>query len=169
MILKGRVWRYGDNVDTGEIIHSKFSKIRDKQVLAEHVMESIDPGFSAKVKPGDIIVAGRYFGCGSSREGAPIALLAAGIQAVVALTFGRIFFRNAINVGLPAIECPLASVVQEGELIEIDTFTGEIIIAETGQKLCCTPMPSFMQSIIEEKGLVGYKRKLMEKRGLCNA
>lgn len=165
MIIRGRVWCYGDNVDTGEIIGGKYSKVRDMAVLAEHCMESIDASFSKKVSPGDIMVGGKNFGCGSSREGAPIALQAAKIQAVVAYSFARIFYRNAINLGLAVFECPAIEKIQTGDTIEIDTEKGTLQVIGKEEIHKIEPIPKFMQEIIDAKGLIGYKKKILMERG----
>ena len=159
MKLEGKVWRYGDNIDTGVIISGTYSFSHEPLVLAAHAMENLDPQFSSKVSQGDIIVAGNYFGCGSSREAAPLALKEAGIAAIVAISFSRTFFRNAINVGLPVIECTQACEIQEGENIAIDLASGTIIVKESGKVLLGTVLPDFLMEIIEAGGLVPYERK----------
>ncbi|MHC1576174.1 MAG: 3-isopropylmalate dehydratase small subunit, partial [Methanosarcinaceae archaeon] len=124
--IKGRVWIFGDDVDTDVIIPGKYLRTTDMQVFADHAMEGIDPGFSTKVQKGDIIVAGNNFGCGSSREQAPLALKHAGVACVVAKTFARIFFRNAINVGLPLMEVDVTC--NEGDMIEVDLASGRVMM-----------------------------------------
>lgn len=157
MEAKGSVFKYGDNVDTDVIIPARYLNSSDPAELAKHCMEDIDNSFINKVKPGDIIVAAKNFGCGSSREHAPIALKAAGISCVIAQTFARIFYRNAINIGLPIIECPKASAeIQAGDEVQIDFNTGLITDLTTGKTFQGQAFPPFMQKIIAEGGLVNY-------------
>jgi len=154
-LISGKVWKFGDNIDTDVIIPGKYLRTTDMNVFASHVMEGIDPEFSQKVKKGDIIVAGKNFGCGSSREQAPLALKHAGIACVVAESFARIFFRNAINVGLPIIEAKIEC--EEGDIIEIDLEKGEVKnknITYTGTKL-----PGFLREILSDGGLVEHRKK----------
>jgi len=168
MVLQGKVLKYGDNIDTGEIISGEYLQTLDPKILAAHAMEHIDPDFRSKVCPGDIIVAGKYFGCGSSREGAALALKASGISAIVALSFGRIHFRNSINLGLPVIECPDASKIPDGCHITIDLSSGTIRIHETAEILYCSVYPKFIMDIIESGGLIQYKqRKSTPDAGNC--
>jgi methanogen homoaconitase small subunit len=150
----GRVWKYGDNVDTDVIIPGKYLRSADFRVFAEHAMEGIDPGF--KPAAGDIIVAGRNFGCGSSREQAPLAIKHAGVSCVVAKSFARIFFRNAINVGLPIVEADVADTVQKGDVIEVDLDTGYVTAG--GVRYSSTRLPDFLQDILNAGGLVAYRR-----------
>ncbi|MCD1295690.1 3-isopropylmalate dehydratase [Methanocella sp. CWC-04] len=154
MKFRGKVWKYGDNVDTDVIIPGKYLRSTDYNVFAEHAMEGIDPDF--KPQKGDIIVAGNNFGCGSSREQAPIALKYAGIDCVVARSFARIFFRNAINVGLPIVEADVADAVSKGEIIEVDLDSG--IVTANGKEYTSTKLPDFLQEILEAGGLVAYRR-----------
>ena len=155
MIIRGKVWKFGDNVDTDVIIPARYLVTIDPEELAKHVMEDIDPEFAGKVQPGDIIVAGRNFGCGSSREHAPIAIKAAGVQAVVAQSFARIFFRNAINIGLPVVEAPVAVAETEtGDVIEIDTDAGTVRNTRTGKTYQATKYDEFIQQIIRAGGLM---------------
>lgn len=157
MVLKGRVWKFGDNVDTDVIIPVQYCSSLDMEEFGRHCMEGIDPDFSRKVGKGDIIVAKRNFGCGSSREPAPLAIKAAGISCVIARSFARIFYRNAFNVGLPLIECDEApELVQEGDVIEIDLDTGEIRSTTTKQVFRAKPIPPFMQQIIRDGGLLNH-------------
>ncbi|MDA8090160.1 MAG: 3-isopropylmalate dehydratase small subunit [Nitrospiraceae bacterium] len=164
MVLKGKVWKFGDDVDTDAIIPARYLNTSDPAELAKHVMEDADKDFTAKVRPGDIIVAGKNFGCGSSREHAPIAIKAAGISTVVAKSFARIFFRNSFNIGLPIFECPeLFKNVQEGSIIEIDTDTG--IIRLDGKSFSASPIPPFMRELVGAGGLVEWtKKKLAERK-----
>lgn len=157
MKLKGNVHRYGDNVDTDVIIPARYLNTSVHAELAAHCMEDIDADFVKKVKPGDIIVADENFGCGSSREHAPIAIKAAGVSAVVAKTFARIFYRNAINIGLPILQCPEAvDAISAGQEVEIDTSTGQVTNLTTGQTFQAMPFPEFMQQLIAAGGLIAY-------------
>ena len=153
----GRVFKYGDNVDTDVIIPARYLNSSDPKELAMHCMEDIDKEFVQKVKPGDIIVADKNFGCGSSREHAPIAIKAAGVSCVIAETFARIFYRNAINIGLPIIECPEASKgIDAGDEVEIDFNTGIITNVTKGTTFKGQAFPEFMQKIIAAEGLINY-------------
>lgn len=153
----GHVFKYGDNVDTDVIIPARYLNSYDAQELASHAMADIDPEFVNKVQPGDIIVANKNFGCGSSREHAPIAIKAAGVSCVIAETFARIFYRNAINIGLPIIECPEASKkIKAGDQVDIDFNTGVITDQTTGETFQGQAFPPFMQKIISEGGLINY-------------
>lgn len=157
MEAKGSVFKYGDNVDTDVIIPARYLAIQDRKELASHCMEDIDTSFVGRVKDGDIMVAGKNFGCGSSREHAPMVIKEAGISCVIAETFARIFFRNAINIGLPIIECREASEgIQSGDEVEIDFDSGLIKDVTTGRSFQGTPFPAFMQKIINAGGLVNY-------------
>ena len=157
MKAKGQVFKYGDNVDTDVIIPARYLNIQDKKELSSHAMEDIDKGFVSKVKDGDIMVAGKNFGCGSSREHAPMVIKESGISCVIAETFARIFFRNAINIGLPILECPpAAEAIKAGDEVEIDFDTGKITDITTGETFEAQPFPEFMQKIIRANGLVGY-------------
>lgn len=153
----GRVHRFGDNIDTDVIIPARYLNSSDPKELAAHCMEDIDKEFVNKVSEGDIVVANKNFGCGSSREHAPIAIKACGVSCVIAETFARIFYRNAINIGLPIIECPEAAVnIKEGDEVEVDFDTGVITDVTTGQKYKGQAFPPFMQKIIDSEGLVNY-------------
>ena len=157
MKAEGRVFRYGDNVDTDVIIPARYLNTSDRKELASHCMEDIDASFVKNVHDGDIIVAGRNFGCGSSREHAPIAIKESGISCVIASTFARIFFRNSINIGLPILECPEASAeIEAGDKVSVDFTTGIIKDETTGKEYRAEPFPPFMQSLIEAGGLVPY-------------
>lgn len=159
MKVQGNVIKYGDNVDTDVIIPARYLNTSDPRELAVHCMEDLDPGFAGKIKPGDIIVAGRNFGCGSSREHAPIAIKASGISCVIAKTFARIFYRNAINIGLPIVECPEAAEdIGDGDVVEVDFDTGTITNRTKNKSYKAVPFPGFMQEIIKADGLVGYIR-----------
>ncbi|MCX7965270.1 MAG: 3-isopropylmalate dehydratase small subunit [Syntrophorhabdaceae bacterium] len=163
MIYKGNVWKFGDNIDTDIIIPARYLAHTDPKTLGEHCMEPISPDFSKKVKKGDIIVAGANFGCGSSREHAPIAISALGIPVVIAKSFARIFYRNAFNKGLALIEADVYDLAEEGDEIEIDVFSGTIKIK--GNTVKAKPIPPFMMELIEAGGLINYlKKKLEEKK-----
>ena len=152
MQLSGHALCYGDNVDTDVIIPARYLNTSNPQELAAHCMEDIDPDFLAKVKPGDVIVAGSNFGCGSSREHAPLAIKTAGISCVVAKSFARIFYRNAINIGLPIIVCD--GDFHNGDALEIDLTTGTLTNNTTGESYPFPPFPEFLQKIIEAGGLM---------------
>ncbi|NBI90454.1 3-isopropylmalate dehydratase small subunit [Lachnospiraceae bacterium] len=154
---KGTVFKYGDNVDTDVIIPARYLNSSDPVELATHCMEDIDKEFVNRVKKGDIIVADKNFGCGSSREHAPIAIKAAGISCVIAETFARIFYRNAINIGLPIVECPEASKgIEAGDEVEVDFDSGVIKNLTKGTSFQGQAFPEFMQKIIAAEGLVNY-------------
>ena len=157
MNAHGLVHRYGDNVDTDVIIPARYLNTASHSELAAHCMEDIDKDFVKKVKPGDIMVAGKNFGCGSSREHAPIAIKASGISCVIAPTFARIFYRNAINIGLPIIECPEAAKgIEAGDEVEVDFDSGKIYDRTKGTEYQGQPFPEFMQKLIAAGGLVNY-------------
>ncbi|MDL2236991.1 3-isopropylmalate dehydratase small subunit [Christensenellaceae bacterium OttesenSCG-928-K19] len=156
----GKVFKYGDNVDTDVIIPARYLNTTDEEELASHCMEDIDSSFVENVQPGDIIVANKNFGCGSSREHAPIAIKAAGISCVIASSFARIFYRNAINIGLPILECEDAvKGIQPGDEIEVDFSTGDIKNLTTGKEFKAQPFPAFIQDIIESGGLIEAVKK----------
>lgn len=160
MLLKGKVWKFGDDIDTDAIIPARYLNTSDPNELARHVMEDADKEFPNKVKVGDIIVAGKNFGCGSSREHAPIAIKAAGIQAVIAKSFARIFYRNSFNIGLPIFESLQASEdIKEGDIIEIDADKGIIKNLSTGEQYNAKPIPPFMQELIASGGLIEWTKK----------
>lgn len=157
MQARGTVFKYGDNVDTDVIIPARYLNSSDPKDLAEHCMEDIDKDFVKRVKKGDIMVANKNFGCGSSREHAPIAIKAAGISCVIAETFARIFYRNAINIGLPIIECPEAArAIEAGDEVEIDFDSGVITDVTKGTSYKGQAFPPFMQKIIAAEGLINY-------------
>lgn len=157
MQARGTVFKYGDNVDTDVIIPARYLNSSDPKDLAEHCMEDIDKDFVKRVKKGDIMVANKNFGCGSSREHAPIAIKAAGISCVIAETFARIFYRNAINIGLPIIECPEAArAIEAGDEVEIDFDSGMITDVTRGVSYKGQAFPPFMQKIIAAEGLINY-------------
>lgn len=163
MKVQGKVFRYKDNVDTDVIIPARYLNTSDPAQLAEHCMEDIDKDFVKNVKKGDIIVAEKNFGCGSSREHAPIAIRAAGIDCVIACTFARIFYRNAVNIGLPIVECPEAvSEIKAGDEVSVDFDTGTITNITTGKTFHGQPYPPFMQNIMEQGGLVNKIKNSMK-------
>jgi 3-isopropylmalate dehydratase small subunit len=160
MRVKGRVWRFGNDVDTDAIIPARYLNTSDPAELARHVMEDADKDFPAKVQQGDILVAGKNFGCGSSREHAPIAIKAAGIQAVIAKSFARIFYRNSFNIGLPIFESVEASeMIREGDIVEIDAGSGLIKNITRNEQYEAKPIPPFMQELIGAGGLIEWTKK----------
>jgi len=158
-VLKGRAWVFGDNVDTDQIIPAEYLVTMDNSFLAKHAFETALPGFSKQVKRGDIVVAGRNFGCGSSREHAPRALMGAGVSCVIAESFARIFFRNAINIGLPVIEAPLEA--RNGDLIVVDLKKGRVRNSRTGDSLKFPAYPPFVMMLIEKGGLIPYTKEVL--------
>lgn len=163
-LLRGKVWTFGNDIDTDAIIPARYLNTSDPAELARHCMEDADPDFPSKVSSGDIIVAGKNFGCGSSREHAPLALKEAGVACVIAESFARIFYRNAINIGLPILESPDASaVLQEGNQVEIDLAAGEITELASGRKFKAVSFPPFMQEIMAAGGLINYIREKAKK------
>jgi len=163
--LKGKVHKYGANVDTDVIIPSPYLTLTDPKELAPHCMEGIDSEFVNRVKPGDIIIAGANFGCGSSREHAPIAIKAAGISCVIAHSFARIFFRNAINIGLPLLECAQAEEIESGDILEVELSSGEIRDITKDKLFNAEPYPNFMLELISAGGLIEHTRRKLERRG----
>jgi 3-isopropylmalate/(R)-2-methylmalate dehydratase small subunit len=162
MKLKGNVFKYGDHVDTDVIIPAKYLNTTDPKELAKHCMEDIDREYATNVKEGDIIVAGVNFGCGSSREHAPLSIKGSGASCVIARSFARIFFRNSINIGLPILECSEAvDGISDGDVVEVDTDTGVITNVTTGMEFKAQPFPEFLQNIIESGGLVKSIAKSM--------
>lgn len=158
MILEGRVWLFGDNIDTDAIIPARYLSASDPAELARHCMVDADPDFPTKVNTGDILVAGNNFGCGSSREHAPLAIKGAGVSCVIARSFARIFYRNAINIGLPILECSaeLYKILSIGEIVLVDLESGEITRAAGGEQYRAEPFPPFMREIISKGGLINY-------------
>ncbi len=157
MRLRGTVWKFGDNVNTDEILAARYLVTVDPEEMGQHLMEDIRPGFHQEVAPGDIIVAGTNFGCGSSREHAPLAIKGAGISAVVAAGYARIFYRNAFNMGLPIFESPeAAAALAEGAEIEIDADAGSLTDLGSGEVYRSQPVPAFMQDLIRAGGLINY-------------
>lgn len=161
--IRGKVWNFGANIDTDVIIAARYLNSSDPEHLAKYVMEDADPDFPKKLNRGDIIVAGENFGCGSSREHAPIALKAAGVAAVVAPSFARIFYRNAFNMGLPIFELPESLEIKEGEEISIDLDAGVITNLTTNKTYKFIPIPPFMQELIASGGLINYAKAEMTK------
>ena len=163
MKLKGNVWRYGDDVNTDYIIPGRYMELTDPAEMAEKVFEEHDPSFRKGVKPGDIVVGRTNFGCGSSREHAPIALAGNGVSVVLAESFARIFYRNAINIGLPALECPgIHNAVEKGDLIEVDVTEGVVKNLANGRELRFNPLPGFMVEVLNAGGLAPYLNKTEE-------
>jgi methanogen homoaconitase small subunit len=154
-MIRGKAWIFCDDVDTDVIIPGKYLRTKDPALWAEHVLEGLDPQFPSKVKKGDVIVAGKNFGCGSSREQAPLALKQAGVSVVVARSFARIFYRNAINVGLPLIEADVEA--KEGETVEVDLGTGAVRVE--GRTYQGTRLPDFLLQILQDGGLVAHRRR----------
>jgi 3-isopropylmalate/(R)-2-methylmalate dehydratase small subunit len=157
-IFTGLAHVYGDNIDTDRIIPGKYTKTLDVSDLARHALEDLDPTFAARVQPGDVLVAGSNFGCGSSREQAPLALKAAGVSVVVARSFARIFYRNAINIGLPVVEAP-EHAIETGQRVSVDLERGLVVNETTGQSFAATRLPDVMARILNEGGLVNYLKK----------
>ncbi len=154
-----KVWKFGDNIDTDLIIAARYLNNSDPDALAAHVMEDADPTFKEKLSVGDVIVAGENFGCGSSREHAPIALKAAGVKAVIAKSFARIFYRNAFNMGLAIYELPQADEIAEGDEVKINPQSGEIVNVTSGKTYHFQAIPPFMQELIDAGGLIAYAKQ----------
>ncbi len=164
MTLQGKVWKFGDNIDTDLIIAARYLNTSEPSELAKYVMEDADPEFVSKMSEGDIIVAGENFGCGSSREHAPIALKAAGVSAVIAPTFARIFYRNAFNMGLPIFELEEAAEINEGDTVRVDMAAGEVINVSQAKTYKFSPIPEFMQELVDAGGLIEFaKKEIAEK------
>ncbi|MBN1201580.1 MAG: 3-isopropylmalate dehydratase small subunit [Anaerolineae bacterium] len=162
MKLEGKVWKYGDNIDTDVIIPARYLNTTDPVTLAAHCMEDADQSFAQNVQPGDIMVGGRNFGCGSSREHAPISIKGAGVSCIVAESFARIFFRNAVNIGLPILESPdAARDAQPGDTLSVDLVGGTITNQRTGQTYQASPYPPVVLGIINAGGLVPYTREIL--------
>ena len=156
-MVKGTVFQYGDNVDTDVIIPARYLNAPSPEELAKHCMEDIDPAYAAAVRPGDIIVGGWNFGCGSSREHAPMAIQASGASCVIAASFARIFYRNAINIGFPILECPeAAAAIHSGDQVSVDFASGLIVDETTGQRFQANGFPPFIENIIRSGGLLKY-------------
>ena len=160
----GKVYKYGDNVDTDVIIPARYLNAPSPDELAKHCMEDIDASFATKVQPGDIIVGGANFGCGSSREHAPISIRACGVRCVIAASFARIFYRNSINIGFPILECPeAAAAIQNGDTVSVDFDSGLIRDETTGAEFRATALPPFIGRIVEDGGLLPYLKARLEK------
>ena len=159
-MFKGKVWKYGNNIDTDVIIPARYLNDPDPKALASHCMCDIDEGFAGAVEAGDIMVGGWNFGCGSSREHAPVSIQASGISCVIAASFARIFYRNAINIGFPILECPeAADAINAGDIVSVDTATGVITDETTGESFKAKPFPEFIQNIIAKGGLLSYLKE----------
>lgn len=160
MKANGKVFVYGDNVDTDVIIPARYLNSSDPKHLASHCMEDLDASFAGTVRPGDIIVGGGNFGCGSSREHAPLAIKSSGVSCVIAKSFARIFYRNSINIGLPILECPQAAgKIRQGDEISVDFDSGVIVNQTTGEKYQAEPFPEFIREIIKADGLLNSLKK----------
>jgi 3-isopropylmalate/(R)-2-methylmalate dehydratase small subunit len=160
MAKSGKAWKFGDDVNTDIIISGKYKlSITDLDQLSRHAMEAVRPEFAAKVQKGDYVVAGRNFGCGSSREQAPLVLMHLGVVAVVARSFARIFYRNALNIGLPAVECEQANKIEEGDILEVDLAKGVVRNVSKGESYAVKPFPPQLRVILSEGGLVSYVKK----------
>ena len=158
MKVSGKTYKYGDNVDTDVIIPARYLNTPDAKELAKHCMEDIDTSFASTVKPGEIMIAGKNFGCGSSREHAPLAIKTCGVACVIAATFARIFYRNALKIGLPILECPeAAKAIKAGDKVSVDFDTGVITDETTGKSFQGEPFPPFMQELIAAGGLAAYR------------
>ncbi len=162
MKTTGKVWKFGDDIDTDLIIPARYLNSSDPKELASHCMEDADPEFAGKVAPSDIIVADKNFGCGSSREHAPIAIKAAGVSCVIAKSFARIFYRNAFNMGLPILECEQADEFRTGDELSVDFDSGEIIRLKTNKVYKSRPIPPFMQELVQSGGLMKYIQKKIQ-------
>ncbi len=163
MKFEGKTIKYGDNVDTDVIIPARYLNTSDPKELAKHCMEDIDKEFAGRVAPGDIMLGGKNFGCGSSREHAPIAIKASGIRCVVAESFARIFYRNAINIGLPILECPEICSANDGDKLRVDLDNGVIYNLTQQSEYASAPFPPFMQEIMNQGGLIGYIKSSVEE------
>ena len=163
-IITGKIWKFGDNIDTDLIIAARYLNTSDPHELAKHIMEDADPEFAKKMQPGDIIVAGYNFGSGSSREHAPIALKAAGVSAVIAKSFARIFYRNSFNMGLPIFELLNTDEFNEGDLVKIDLDKGIIHNFDTKKEYKFAPIPPFMQELISADGLINYAKEILKEQ-----
>lgn len=165
MTIKGQAWKFGANVDTDVIIPVRYLTSSDPAELGKHCLEGLDPEFAAKVRAGDVIVALENFGCGSSREHAPVAIKGAGVSCVIAATFARIFFRNALNIGLPIVEsAEAARRIEAGDTVEVDVVSGRIINHTKGETCQATPFPPFVQELVAAGGLVPYVVRRLKER-----
>ena len=165
MKIEGRIWKFGSDVDTDAIIPARYLNVSDGKELAKHVMEDERPEFKRDVKKGDLLIADKNFGCGSSREHAPLALKAAGISCIIAKSFARIFYRNGFNQGLPLLESEEASkAIRDGDRVKVDLATGEIFDLSRNRKFQAKPIPAFMQDLIRDGGLIPHLRKKGSKK-----
>ncbi len=163
-MMKGKTWKFGDDINTDLIIPARYLNTSRPEELARHCLEGVDPEFSKKVRQGDIIIAGKNFGCGSSREHAPIALKAAGVSCIVAQSFARIFYRNSFNIGLPILECPEAvDAISEGHEVEINMESGAIRDVTHGRTYKARPIPKFMQELVRAGGLLNYTMRRIHR------
>jgi 3-isopropylmalate/(R)-2-methylmalate dehydratase small subunit len=166
LVVRGKAWRYGRNIDTDAIIPARYLNTSDPKVLAQHCLEDLDKMFASQVRAGDVLVVEENFGCGSSREHAPIAIKAAGISCVIAKSFARIFYRNAINTGLPIFECPEAvDNIKTGDEIEVNIDTGKIKNLSADKEFKALPFPDFIREIIKSGGLISYTRRKLQSKG----
>ena len=163
MKVTGKAWKFGDDIDTDRILPARYLNTSDPEELARHCMEDADPSFADRVQKSDIIVAGKYFGCGSSREHAPIAIKTAGVSCVIAKSFARIFYRNSFNMGLPILECEEADQIKTGDTLTVDLSTGEVMHKETGKTYQTRPIPPFMQELVESGGLMKHIAKKINR------
>ncbi|MDE6968074.1 MAG: 3-isopropylmalate dehydratase small subunit [Clostridia bacterium] len=163
MIAEGRVFKYGDNVDTDVIIPARYLNTQNHSELASHCMEDIDKDFAKNVKQGDIIVGGNNFGCGSSREHAPIAIKASGVSVVIAKSFARIFYRNSINIGLAIVECDMADKINNGDIVSVDLDNGIVYNKTQGEEYRIAPFPEFIQNIIKNNGYINSIKMQLDK------
>ncbi|APH38708.1 MULTISPECIES: 3-isopropylmalate dehydratase small subunit [Methanohalophilus] len=160
--MEGKVWKFGDDVDTDAVIPGRFLVLNTPEELAAHAFEGVRPDFAENVKENDIIVAGSNFGCGSSREHAPLALKGTKVGCVIAKSFARIFFRNAINIGVPLLECADTDSIDENDKLKVDISTGVIENLSKGEKYQATPLPDFVREIVNAGGLIEYTRKIID-------
>lgn len=163
-VMKGRAWKFGDDVDTDAVIPGRYLIYNTPEELAKYTFEGVRPEFAKNVHENDIVVAGSNFGCGSSREHAPLALKGAKVACVIAKSFARIFFRNAINIGVPVLECPDTDRISDGDELEVDLATGVIENKTKSETYQATPLPDFVREIVDEGGLIKYARKLVSER-----
>ena len=157
--MKGNVWKFGNDIDTDAIIPGRYLILNTPEELAQHAFEGVRPEFASVVEPGNIIIGGNNFGCGSSREHAPLALKGAKVKCIIAKSFARIFFRNSINIGLPLLECPDTDRIDEGDGLEVDFASGMITNKTKGETYSATPMPEFLRGIVDAGGLIEYTRQ----------
>lgn len=159
--MKGNVWKFGNDIDTDAIIPGRYLILNTPEELAKHAFEGVRPEFASKVQPGNIIVGGNNFGCGSSREHAPLALKGAKVRCIIAKSFARIFFRNSINIGLPLLECPDTDRIDEGDELDVNFISGLITDETKGETYQATPLPDFLRGIVDAGGLIEYTRQLV--------